>query len=293
MQRVLWNRSRLHNPGEGKECASSSSGTVGSAASGLIAVPPGACMRRRGRRGSECGTAGGQLSLAARGGNAQSPKAYDVSDPEGLFPFQPVEEVPRLLGHLSGLVRNQKLLTSQINYFRGLSQLGSPESRDGDGSLGGAGVQEKGLDTGHAESEFADAVGCMVVWSQLGFLPGLVRSAVKCVYFIVHQAQNVNYISDHKSNKLQKMDFNPGLCDSQGLPLSYQSTMLVYIAQFPYSNLMTVQNLPIQKIEVGESKITTHSQVSGIDLISNGVFLKIVISLCLFSYIHHQSITRI
>lgn len=70
MQRVLWNRSRLHNPGEGKECASSSSGTVGSAASGLIAVPPGACMRRRGRRGSECGTAGGQLSLAARGGNA-------------------------------------------------------------------------------------------------------------------------------------------------------------------------------------------------------------------------------
>lgn len=67
MQCALWNRSLLHNPGEGKERASSSSGSAGSAASGLIAVPPDARMRRQGRRGSECGTAGGQLSLATRG----------------------------------------------------------------------------------------------------------------------------------------------------------------------------------------------------------------------------------
>lgn len=110
-----------------------------------------------------------------------------MSDLEGHFPFQPVEEVPRLLGHLSGLVRNQKLLNSlHRSTTLGGCPSWAPLRAETATEVWMEPESRKGLDTGHAESEFADAVGCMVVWSQLGLLPGLLRSAVKCVYFIVH-----------------------------------------------------------------------------------------------------------
>ena len=98
----------------------------------------------RARREDVSGCSWKPLFLATygtSGGNKMSQKA-EVSNPEVLFPFQPVEEGPGFLGDLSSLVRNGRLFILQLRstgyiYFRMLPLLGSPEGRACDENLAG------------------------------------------------------------------------------------------------------------------------------------------------------------